>query len=278
MKITVSQFAGFCEGAKRAYEITLASAKENTNISILGNLLHNNDIIEKIKSAGIKKIDSIDDINSGSIIITAHGDKKSVIDKAQEKGLNIINTTCPKVIKVQMLVKKFYQDGRPIIIYGDKNHKEVIGINGWCDDTGIIIFTRDDLKDLDFDKLDNAVIVSQTTQPQKNFQKITLMLKEKIKNLQIFDTICNTTKNRQDEVQQLAMDNNAIIIIGSKESANSQKLFEIASNINSNTFFIENADGINQSDLIKFNNIGITAGASTPHWVIEDVIIKIKKI
>lgn len=277
MKITVSKFAGFCEGSKRAYEMTLESAKLKKDISILGDLLHNNDIIKKIKSIGVKKVDSIDDIDNGSLIITAHGAKKSIIDEATKKGLDVINTTCPKVIKVQMLVKKFYQDGLPIIIFGDKNHKEVIGINGWCNDEGIIIFDKNDIDNLDYDKLDNAVIVSQTTQKQQNFQEIVKILQDNIKNLRVFDTICDATINRQEEVQKIAKENKAVIIIGSKGSANSQKLFDIAYNINPNTFFIENAGEIKPEELIKYESIGITAGASTPSWIIEDVIIKIKK-
>ena len=278
MKITMSKFAGFCPGAKRAYDITINSSKENKNLHILGDLLHNNDIINKISSLGIKKVTTVKEAKNGSLIITAHGDKKNIFDEAKKTNIKIINTTCPKVIKIQQLVKKFHGDGKPIIIFGDKNHKEVRAINGWCDDKAIIIFDKESFKNLDFKKLDGAVIVSQTTQRLSIFKKISTELQEKIKNVRIFDTICDATKNRQDEVKKLAKENNAIIIIGGKNSANSKKLFEIAEKINIKSFFIENADQIDLKNLKNIKSVAITAGASTPDWVIERIYSKLKTI
>lgn len=277
MKITVSKFAGFCSGAKRAYEMTIENAKTNKNLHILGDLLHNQDIIKKIKSLGIKKIGSVEDVTNGFLIVTAHGDRKEIFDKAKNKGLNIINTTCPKVIKIQQLVKKFYNDGRPIIIFGDKNHKEVQGINGWCDNKALIISNEKDLDRVDFKKLSGAILVSQTTQKSAVFKRITKIIQDKIQNIRIFDTICDATKNRQDEIKKIAKNNDAVIVVGGKKSANSKKLFEIAQSINPKSFFIENAEELKLNNFSGLKSVGITAGASTPDWAIKEVYNKLKK-
>jgi (E)-4-hydroxy-3-methyl-but-2-enyl pyrophosphate reductase len=277
MKITISKFAGFCPGAKRAYDFTIDSAKNNKNLHILGDLLHNNDIINKINSIGVKKVDSVKEVKNGKLIITAHGDKKIIFDQAKEKNIEIINTTCPKVIKIQQIVKKFHKDGLPIIIFGDKNHKEVRAINGWCDDKAIIINNQEDLDKLNSKKLENAIIVSQTTQRSSIFEKISTELSEKIKNVRVFDTICDATKNRQDEVKKIAKKNDGVIVIGGKNSANSKKLFEISSNLNPKTFFIENIKELNHKALEGLKSIGITAGASTPDWVIQEIYLELKK-
>ena len=277
MKITISKFAGFSPGAKRAYDITINNAKEKKNLHILGDLLHNNDIINKVKSIGIRKIDSVKEAKEGYLIITAHGDKRKIFEEAKKKNLEIINTTCPKVIKIQQIVKKFHKDGRPIIIFGDKNHKEVRAINGWCNDKAIIVSSKESLEELDPKKLENAVIVSQTTQRLSVFEKISKELQNKIKNVKIFDTICDATKNRQDEVKKIAKENDGIIVIGGKNSANSKKLFEIANRLNPKTFFVENVKELNFKNFKNLNTVGITAGASTPDWAIQEIYLELKK-
>ncbi|MEA2088867.1 MAG: 4-hydroxy-3-methylbut-2-enyl diphosphate reductase [Patescibacteria group bacterium] len=279
MKITISKFAGFCQGAKRAYDISINSAKKNNkNLYILGDLLHNKHVSDKIKSLGIKKIESTNKIKKGSIIISAHGVSKSIIQEAEKKALNIINTTCPKVIKVQQIVKKYYLDNIFIFIFGDKNHKEVRGINGWCDNNATIISDIKEIKNIDFSKIKNAVIVSQTTQELKKFLQIVKFLRKKIKNLKIFNTICDATKNRQEEAKKISAENDAIIVIGGKKSANSKKLFKIAKENNKNVFFVNSASEINLKNFSDFKKIGITAGASTPDCIIKNVCKKLKTL
>lgn len=279
MKITISKYAGFCEGAKRAYDISINSAKKNNkNLYILGDLLHNKHVSDKIKSLGIKKVESIDKIKKGSIIISAHGVSKNIIRQAEKKALNVINTTCPKVIKVQQLVKKYYKDNIPIFIFGDKNHKEVKGINGWCDNQAIVIADIKEIKNIDLLKIKTAVIVSQTTQELKKFSQTAEFLRKKIKNLKIFNTICDTTKNRQEEVKKISSENDAVVVIGGKKSANSKKLFQIAKKNNKNVFFVNNACEINLKKFSDFKKIGITAGASTPENIIQEIYLKLKTL
>lgn len=279
MKITISKYAGFCEGAKRAYDISINSAKKNNkNLYILGDLLHNKHVSDKIKSLGIKKVESIDKIKKGSIIISAHGVSKNIIQQAGKKALNVINTTCPKVIKVQQIVKKYYKNNIPIFIFGDKNHKEVKGINGWCDNKAIIIYNIKDIKNIDFSKIKTAVIVSQTTQELKKFLQTAKFLRKKIKNLKIFNTVCDATKNRQEEIKKISAENNAIVVIGGEKSANSKKLYKIAKEKNKNVFFVNNASEINLKKFSDFQKIGITAGASTPENIIQEIYLKLKTL
>lgn len=308
MDITISKYAGFCEGAKRAYDITIKVAeKNNKNLYILGDLLHNKHISDEIKSLGIKKVESIKEIKKGSLIISAHGISKSIIQQAEKKALNIINTTCPKVIRIQQIVKKYHQDKATIFIFGDKNHKEVKGINGWCDNKAIIISNVKDVKNIDpalfphnikSDEKNNlsvyphrkdlkhserywmkeAVIVSQTTQKSKNFLQIAKLLQKKIKNLKIFNTICETTKNRQKEIEKISNKNDAVVVIGGKKSANSRRLYEIAKKNNKNVFFVNNTYEIDLKKFSNFKKIGITAGASTPDWLIKNIYKKLKAL
>ncbi len=279
MKITISQYAGFCFGAKEAYETTIKIAQENNkDLYILGDLLHNKDVIEKIKNLGVKKISNINEMKKGRLIITAHGDGENIFKIAQKKNIEIINTTCPKVIKIQQLAKLFSQKKYTIIIFGNKNHKEVKGINGWCKNKAIIIESLNEAEKINFQKIDKAIIVAQTTQKTKKYQKIVNFLKEKIKNLEIFDTICDATKNRQKECEIIAQNNEAMIVIGGKHSSNSKKLAEISRKNNLNTFFVQNIKELPLDKIKKYKTIGITAGASTPKKIIKEIYNTLKNL
>ncbi|MEA2065264.1 MAG: 4-hydroxy-3-methylbut-2-enyl diphosphate reductase [Patescibacteria group bacterium] len=279
MKITISKFAGFCQGVEKAYQTVVDYVgKYDEDIYILGDLCHNQEIVKKIKSLGIKKISSINNIQKGTVIITAHGIEKKIIFKAKNKKLNIIDTTCPKVNRLQQIVHKFYKQGKKIIIFGDKNHKEIKGVNSWCDYQAVIISKIKDLQNIDFSKFKNALFVSQTTQNQKNFMEIADILLKKIKKLKIFNTICQTTKDRQEDIKNLAKKNDAIIVVGDKKSANSTRLFQIAKQKNKNSFFINNVKKLNLKKFSKFKTVGVSAGASAPQWLIDKICDKLKLI
>ncbi|MCK5460253.1 4-hydroxy-3-methylbut-2-enyl diphosphate reductase [Candidatus Parcubacteria bacterium] len=277
MKIIISKFAGFCHGVEMAYQTVIDCAKQNNgDIYILGDLCHNHEIVKKIESLGIKRIDSINDIQKGTIIITAHGITREIMLKAKSKKLKIIDTTCPKVKKLQQIVHKFYKQGKQIIIFGDKNHKEIKGVNSWCDYQAVIISKIKDLQNIDFAKFRNALFVSQTTQNQKNFMEAAAILRKKIKSLKIFNTICQTTKNRQEDIKNLTEKNDAIIVIGDKHSANSMRLFQISKQKNKNSFFINSAKKLDLKKFAKFNTVGVSAGASAPKWLINKICDKLK--
>ena len=279
MKITISKFAGFCQGVEMAYQTVINHAKQNNgDIYILGDLCHNHEIVKKIKSLGIKKINSINNIQKGTIIITAHGIAKEIVFKAKSKKLKIIDTTCPKVKRLQQIIFKFYKQGKKIIIFGDESHKEIKGANSWCDYQALIVSKIKDLRNIDFSKFENALFVSQTTQNQKNFMEAAVILQKKIKKMKIFNTICQTTKDRQEDIKNLAKENDAIIVIGDTHSANSTRLFQISKQKNKNSFFINSAKKLNLKKFSKFNTVGVSAGASAPQWLISEIYDKLKTV
>lgn len=192
----------------------------------------------------------------------------------KQHGLNIIDATCPFVKKIHELVKKHYNLGYKIIIVGDENHPEVIGINGSCNNEAIITKDGSNIKD----GLEKVCIVSQTTEKVENLKKVVDIVSKTAKEILTFNTICNATKERQKSAEELAKQVDLMIVIGGKNSSNSRKLFEICSQNCKNTIFIENCLELDLSKIIDDNikAIGITAGASTPDWVIENVILKIQ--
>lgn len=257
--------------------------KAQKPVFVLGSLVHNEEVNKKIEQRGIKKIERDDFFNApkgtiGTIIITAHGVGPDVYRIAQEKGIDVIDTTCPRVIKVQRLAKYFHKKEYRLVIVGDRDHKEVRGINEWGGGHAFIISQKKDL--IKFNPLSGQGIgiLSQTTQNEDFCREIYAAMAEKYKNVETKNTTCDTTHNRQKEVKEMAKNNSAMIIIGSKDSANSRRLWEIALEINPKSYFIENVKDIRKNWLKNINTIGVTAGASTPEWLIKDVVNYLKNI
>jgi len=290
MKINLSQYAGFCDGVDRAYKIVqIASQNKKTKkpIYMLGSLVHNEDVAKKIEKMGVKRIALDKNVANtfkklknkiGTIVVTAHGFGPALYEYAEKNGIDILDTTCPRVFKVQRLAKAFAERGAQVIILGEKNHKEVKGIFEWAGKKAQIIEGEKDLKNLKLDKKKEVVLVSQTTQNESLFYRIADALQNKKYKIKIFNTACDTTHNRQEEVQKMAKENEVMIIIGSTHSSNSNRLNEISLELNSQTYFVENAKKIKKSWLKNIKTIGVMAGASTPKWIISEVVKKIKEL
>ncbi|MDP1845283.1 MAG: 4-hydroxy-3-methylbut-2-enyl diphosphate reductase [Candidatus Moranbacteria bacterium] len=278
LKIRVAKHSGFCFGVKRAYDLVCVNSKNCEKLYILGKLVHNDDVCGNIRKKGIKEIKSLRDIQEGTVIFTAHGVGPNMYEKANERGLKIIDTTCPKVVKAQRLAKTYFKKGYQIIVFGDKNHKEVRSIKEWAENEAVIAGNFDEVKELKLDPGRKYCLVSQTTQNAKEFKKSAVYLKNRLKNFIFFNTICDSTEQRQKEIRNLAKVNDVVIIVGGRDSANSKMLFEIASKINPKSHFIENAKGLKPQRLMSAKSVIIGAGASTPEWVIEKVVDKIRKI
>lgn len=284
MNITLSKYAGFCDGVEGAYEKVKEIAKNSKvkkPIFVLGSLVHNNDVIANIEKMGIRKIDfngSVSEVldkltkKIGTLVITAHGIGPKIFEIARERGIDIVDTTCPKVIKAQRLAKFFFDKNYQVIIIGEKKHKEVQGIYRWANKRADIISNKEDVKNLNLDNDKKIAIVSQTTQNKDFVDEIVSEILIKHPRAEVLDTVCLTTKNRQEEVAEIAKDNELVFVIGSKESSNSNRLWEIAKNINNKTYFIERLTDIRQEWLDGIDRIGITAGASSPRWVIKEVV------
>ena len=268
--ITVAQTAGFCYGVSRAVSKAYELSENEKNIVTLGDLIHNKQVISELEEKGIKSCQTLDEIaDDDFVIIRAHGVAKSIIDELEKRNIRYIDLTCPFVKKIHNIVEEYYNKGYKIVIVGDKSHPEVIGINGWCDNEAFITYSPDER--LSLENTDSICIVAQTTINKNIFGQIVQNIKNTCQNTLIFDTICSATKKRQDEARLIAEKSDIMFVIGGTQSSNSQKLFEIAKSVCPNSYFIENFEDIPQNIYLKKRKIGITAGASTPGSIIEEV-------
>ena len=262
---------GFCFGVSRA--VKEAESLKGDNIYILGEIIHNESVIKKLNDAGIKTINSLEDVDfkgGETLLIRTHGEPKITFDKANSLGLKIIDCTCPFVKQIQDIVKKHYELGYKIAIICDSKHPEVIVINGWCDNSAIVTDDREQLLDISADKL---CIVVQTTYSEEKFNKIIKnFVSSKVKTVDIFKTICYTTTKRQNEAEILSQKCQAVMVLGGANSNNTNKLFDICAKNCKNVFRIVNPADFDYSKIKSYNKIGIVLGASTPKEQFQEVI------
>ena len=280
MNIKISEKAGFCFGVKRAMGLAWRELcdEHDKQTYALGPLIHNKQAVEKYEERGLITVDDIEEIPSDvKMIIRSHGVSKSIYDKADEKGLDVVDTTCPFVKKIHDIVKENYDNGKKIILIGDKNHPEVIGINGWCKNTAITIKTIEEAEALELNNDESYCAVAQTTMNLEVYRKIVEILKTKANDIEFNNTICSSTKARQEAARELASEMDCMIVIGGKHSSNTQKLVGICKEV-CPTFAIETRDDLDVEEIKKYENVGITAGASTPDWIIDDIIKFLKSL
>ena len=278
MKINLAKSAGFCFGVKRALDIAFQTAKSGAKVCMLGNIVHNEDVIKEVEKAGIKKISKLSGGKNKILLIRAHGASIKTFEKALRLGYKIVDATCPMVKEIHKIAKKAEDNGYKIIIIGDKKHDEVRGIIGQLKNNALII---DSLEHIPLEKISTikkAAVLSQSTQNLEKVLKIVEVLKEHITELKFFNTICRPTRLKQEEIKTLPLKNDTIIIIGSKTSANTRRLFEIAKSINERTYWVQSKKELSSSWFKDAQNIGITAGASTPQWITQGVIEYIKAL
>ncbi|MGG7160347.1 bifunctional 4-hydroxy-3-methylbut-2-enyl diphosphate reductase/30S ribosomal protein S1 [Clostridium baratii] len=273
-KVILAENAGFCFGVQRAVETSIDIKKKyNKKIYTLGPLIHNSDVVAFLEQNDIYAIDyeNINDLQEGDVvIIRSHGIPEAVFNDLKSRELEVIDATCPFVTNIQKKVKKYSKEGYNIIIVGDENHPEVIGINGWCDNKATIT------KNGEFNnELSNKICaVSQTTEKKENWDKTLDAINDGTREVLSFNTICSATEVRQKSVDDLSKEVDAMIVIGGKNSSNTTKLYEIAKHNCENTIHIENSNELPKEYINNksFKKIGITAGASTPDWIIREVI------
>jgi len=278
MEVKLADTAGFCMGVRRAVDIVLEIAQHETgrHIYTYGPLIHSPQTIELLKSRGVNPIRSIDEIKDKHktvLIIRAHGIAPEERKKIKDSGIRIIDATCPKVGYVQAIIKKHASLDYTVIIVGDREHPEVDGLLGYTGGRGIVVATEEEVDELP--RLDKVCIVAQTTQDLDNYRRIVDKLKTLYPDTIVFNTICSSTEQRQLEVVAMAEDMDALFIVGGKNSANTRRLFDLASHKLTSTFHIETAAELDNINIEPYNRIGVSAGASTPNWIIDRVIEKI---
>ncbi len=270
MEIILAENAGFCFGVKRALNMANEHIEANDEKAYsLGPLVHNSQVVERFEEKGLYSIDDINNVSDKTVIVRSHGVGKDIIEKMLDQNINIVDTTCPYVKSVHKRVEDFQKQGYNIVIIGDKNHPEVIGINGWCDYKAIIVNTEEEANSLEY--MDKICLVSQTTQTKENFQVLSDIIVKKADQVEVYNTICNATNQRQKSSEDLSKEVDAMIVIGGYHSSNTSKLAEVARRHCLRVYHIERAEELPLAELTNLNKIGITAGASTPDWIIKEV-------
>jgi len=272
LEVYTAEGAGFCFGVERAIELAINAAKNETDTPVytLGPIIHNPQVVNYLEDLGIKRIDYIDEINQGTVIIRSHGVSPHIIDNARNKGLHIIDATCPYVKNAQEQARKLVKDGYQTFIYGDHEHPEVIGIMGATDNRAIVVSNIEEL--YTYRLKDRVGFVAQTTKSPQSFRDLVASVIMATRELKIYNTICQTTENRQQSALELAEKVDIMFVVGGYNSANTTRLAEICSKTGTPTYHIETAAEIDWRWLNNKEKVGIAAGASTPDWLIKEVI------
>lgn len=271
--IRVAESAGFCFGVKRAIEMAYEAIGVEPKLYSYGQLIHNRTVTDDLASKGLEIVENLDGLTEGTLLIRSHGVGKALYDEAEAKGLKILDGTCPFVKKIHNIVHEKLPNGMGIIIVGDGTHPEVIGINGWCENAAVILEDEEAAKTKEIPEKDRYAVVVQTTFRQAKFDKILEILQDRGVNMEIHNTICSATEKRQTEAEELSKTVDKMIVIGGKNSSNTQKLVEICAKNCGNTVHIETICDLVLNNFGKDDKIGITAGASTPPAIIKEVVV-----
>jgi 4-hydroxy-3-methylbut-2-enyl diphosphate reductase len=270
MKITIANTAGFCMGVRRAVEIALDQANSrNEPIFTFGPLIHNPQVLTLLEEKGIPVLTEIPEKGTGTVLIRAHGVPPESFEKLRKAGFTIVDATCPRVIKVQRIIRKYAKKGYASIIIGDEDHPEVVGLNGYAEGNGYVVDSLERLKALP--RFEKAIIVAQTTQNTQFYDEVKVWVEKTHPHYEFFNTICDSSEKRQNEILSLAEKTDAVVIVGGKNSGNTQGLAELAAQAGKPSFHIESEDELDMSALSHAESIAISAGASTPNWIISRV-------
>ena len=277
MKVVVAKTAGFCFGVKRAVDSVyeqIAANTENKKIYTFGPIIHNEEVVRDLERKGVSVISSLDElktIHQGIVVIRSHGTTKETYDIIRENQLTLVDATCPFVKKIHRIVQEEGQKGKFIIIIGNAEHPEVRGIRGWSGEQTVVIGNEEEARQFVLEKPIPICIVSQTTFNYNKFQYLVEIIAKKGYDISVLDTICNATHERQAEAEKIAREVDEMIVIGGKNSSNTQKLFEICKKECNHTYYIQTLEDLDLSNFKEDSYVGITAGASTPKNIIEEV-------
>ena len=282
MQVELAKSAGFCFGVQRAVDTVYKQIEENAaeKIYTYGPIIHNEEVIKDMEKKGVEVIlseEELKQIKSGIVIIRSHGVPKRICDLLDENKERYVDATCPFVLKIHRIVEQESKAGKQIVIIGNEKHPEVEGIKGWSVSPVYIVDSIEKAQNLELDRAKEVVVVSQTTFNYNKFQELVEIINKKSYNITIKNTICNATEERQTEARDIARKVSAMIVIGDKSSSNTRKLYEICKGECEDTFYIQTLRDLNLNDLRFIDSIGITAGASTPNNIIEEVYTNVRE-
>ena len=277
-EVILAKSAGFCFGVKRAVD-TVYEQTGKKNVYTFGPIIHNEEVVKDLEKKGvfvINTMEELDDITEGTVIIRSHGVSSAVYEALQKKGVEIVDATCPFVLKIHNIVKQESANGKQIVIIGNEKHPEVEGIMGWSKTQVHVVDTAEKAQNLQLDPQLEVCIVSQTTFNYNKFKELVEIISEKGYNIIIRNTICNATEERQTEAREIAKRVDAMIVVGGSSSSNTRKLYEICKNECKDTYYIQTLNDLDMTSLGKADCIGITAGASTPNNIIQEVYTNVR--
>ena len=274
MEVIVAEHAGFCFGVKRAVEQVYEQAAKGRPIYTYGPIIHNEEVVKDLERRGVTVIGSeeeLADVTEGTVVIRSHGVPERIVSLIDAKGLECVDATCPFVKRIHNIVAKESGAGKKIVVIGNAGHPEVEGIMGWAKEGAAVVESLEEARDFTCGKDEEICIVSQTTFNYNKFQDMVEIFMKKGYNVSVVNTICNATEERQTEAAQIAARVDAMIVIGGKHSSNTRKLYEICMQECANTYFIQTVDDLHLDLPKSVRLVGITAGASTPNNIIEEV-------
>ena len=277
MNVELAKTAGFCFGVKRAVDTVYQQIEQyrGEKIFTYGPIIHNEEVIKDLRSHGVEVLNDEEELKTADadvVVIRSHGVAKYIYDILEERGITCVDATCPFVKKIHKIVAKKSAEGSYIVIVGNGEHPEVQGIRGWAGEQVTVVQTAEDAERFELpDKDQKVCIVAQTTFNYNKFQDIVEIIAKKGYDITVLNTICNATEVRQTEARKVAQCSDVMIVIGDRHSSNTQKLFEICKNECKNTYYIQTSDEMDYTQIRSNNNVGITAGASTPNNIIEEV-------
>ena len=276
MKVLLAKTAGFCFGVKRAVDTVYQQVEENKDCKIytFGPIIHNDEVIKDMQAKGVTVLEGEEDLpkaKNGIVIIRSHGVPKRICDRMDELGIQYVDATCPFVKKIHKIAMEKAEEGAFLVVIGNPVHPEVEGIMGWAGEDAAVISTAEEAEHLTVPEDRKICVVAQTTFNYDKFKELVEIISKRRYDISVLNTICSATKERQTETARIADRVDAMIVIGDKRSSNTQKLFEICKNACNNTYYIQTLDDLNVNQLRSVETVGITAGASTPNNIIEEV-------
>lgn len=274
--VHVAKSAGFCFGVKRAIRIARELVGSGIDVRMLGDIVHNEQVISDLENAGIRKQRRLGQGRGSTLLIRAHGAQDRQIRAAQKRGYKIVDATCPMVREIHRLVQRMDATGRSVIVIGDRHHDEVVGIVGQIRRRAIVLDVKEPLPEKQLRGIRRAAVVVQSTQNETKVQAKVEAIRALVPDLKFFNTICRPTRMKQQEVRLLPLENDVIVVIGSSTSANTRRLYEIARSLNRRAHWIQTAADLRRSWFRNARTAGVTAGASTPEEIISGVVSAIK--
>ena len=277
MKAIVAEGAGFCFGVKRALKMAFEAARKGDGTVVtLGAIIHNPQVVARLEQEGLRVIADLDEVEGGTLVVRSHGLPRKVLSEAEAKGMTVIDATCPFVKQAQERAAQLEREGHAVVVVGEEDHPEVLSITGSMEGPAIVVDGTAELPELP--RAERYGVVCQTTQPQEHLSAVVLDLLSRAREIKVFNTICEATFERQESALEMAREVDVMLVVGGRNSANTRRLWELCRDAGCDAYHIETADELELEWFEGKEEVGITGGASTPQWIVDDVVAAVEHI